>query len=136
MKTMKNTILALLLAAMQASAQTDNCAALLPFGPWPVCEDPAAAAGNPICTAYAPGNEGYILLMHSAAQAALAYRYAVTVTLRDGSVVTRAGVIERTDAPGGVADTSVILFFGGVAASYTITVEDLGVIGLRLNPRR
>lgn len=134
---MKNTILALLLAAIQASAQSESRASLLPFGPWPVCEDPAAAAAaGQLCTAYAPGNEGYILLMHSANPAALAYRYAVAATMRDGSIVTRAGVIERVDSAAGIADTNVILFFGGVAASYTIAVEDLGVIGLRLNPRR
>jgi hypothetical protein len=67
--------------------------------------------------------EGYTLTMKAENAQTVAYRYAVTAIVA-GVLVVRAGVVERLDAPGGPASTSIRLDFGGAATSFTAALKN------------
>ena len=104
-------------------------ASIAPLGSWALCETAPQYAGI-LCAGFVPGNEGFLLLARTDDPRVVAYRYSVSAVLvSTGATVTLTGVAERVDSVGGVYQTSVPLFFGGIAKDFQIKVDALELIG-------
>jgi hypothetical protein len=78
-----------------------------------------------------PSHDTYLLVIaQNGNPQVVAYQYTITATLVSGEIRTVSGSVERADNPAG--NTSVPLDFGEDINRYSITVQDLGVLSVRV----
>lgn len=110
------------LQCILASAQTSNPNILIvPFGVWQVCESPWGAQTTG-CSGFTPGSEQFLLLIKPTRPETTEYLYTIVATMLDGSTRAVSGQLKRKDNNAGY--TSTALYFGGVAVSFSTTVEE------------
>lgn len=102
------------------SLQAGDTVYLVPSGAWPLCESPGAPAA--LCAGFQPGREQYMLAVRAKSDATQRYVIDLQVTLIDGIVRSFSAEIARADNPAGI--TTLVLFTGGVVASYRVTVHE------------
>lgn len=126
---MKTLAISILFCASLVAQQT---AAIIPLGPWAICETEAAAYIGFLCAGFVPGHEAYLLLIQSDDPQVVAYRYSVTATLvSTGEKVALSGVVERIDNPTAIINTPVSLYFGGIVKNLQVKTESLATVEVK-----
>ena len=124
MKYTRLLFLVAVLAVAAMPAMGEAVTALTPWGGWQLCADGIEVPG---CSSYVPGTETYMLMIQGDTTLAVAYSYSVNVTLRDASVKTLQGIVQRADNSAGF--TIILpLTFGGIVQSSAVTITELAPI--------
>lgn len=115
--------LCIILQCVLASGQTASNPNIViaPFGIWQVCES-TWGAQTPGCGGFKPGSEQFLLLIKASRPETTEYLYTVVATMLDGSTRAVSGQLKRKD--NGAGYTSTNLYFGGIAVSFSTTVEE------------
>ncbi|MFP5227574.1 MAG: hypothetical protein ACLGXA_08070 [Acidobacteriota bacterium] len=124
--TLRFVVIAFLLAA-GLQAQSSGLYAYLIPGPFAICRfwnNPVLcgvweAQGKPVV---------YDLYISTSNAQVVGYSYTVSGTL-NGQVVSRSGVVQRTDVPGAGSATVVQLSFGGTISGAMVTVSEMVIAG-------
>jgi hypothetical protein len=110
-----------ILQSAPAQAPSNPNILIVPFGIWQVCES-AWGAQTPACSGFTPGSEQFLLLIKASRPQTTEYLYTIVATMPDGSTRAIGGQLKRHDNSAGFTSTNV--YFGGIAVSFSTTVEE------------